>query len=89
MPEQHHDWFKEHGIEDINSGEYYFDLDKGTHRLKANNGIHTNNSPLGDKWNSIWKTWTKQNPEAGLQDIRNQLDGMAKKAGIEQILSKK
>ena len=28
--------------------------------------------------------WTKQNPEAGLQDIRNQLDGMAKKAGIEQ-----
>ncbi len=84
LPEQYHDWFKEHGIEDINSGEYYFDLDKGTHRLKANNGIHTNNSPLGDNWNSIWKKWTKQNPEAGLQDIRNQLDSMAKKAGIEQ-----
>gem|GEM_PF-5302390 len=64
--EQYHDWFKEHGIEDINSGEYYFDLDKGTHRLKANNGIHTNNSPLDDNWNSIWKKWTKQNPETGL-----------------------
>jgi hypothetical protein len=32
LSEQHHDWFKEHGIEDINIGEYYFDLDKETHR---------------------------------------------------------
>ncbi|OOM06314.1 RHS repeat-associated core domain-containing protein [Clostridium saccharobutylicum] len=88
LPEQYHDWFKEHGIEDINSGEFYFDLDKGTHRLKADNGIHTNNSKLGDNWNSIWRKWIKQNPEAGLQDITNQLDSMSKKAGIEKYRAK-
>ncbi len=88
LPEEHHEWFKEHGITDVNKGEFYFDLDKGIHRLKKDNGIHTKNSPLGKPWNKVWDKWKKKNEDATAKDIIEQLNHMAEKAGIEQFRAK-
>lgn len=76
------DWFTKRGI-DVNSGEYLYDLPKDIHRLKEGNGIHTNNSPLGEEWNSAWKHYKVQNPYATKSQIIDQLHKMAKDAGIE------
>ncbi|MBC2582560.1 hypothetical protein, partial [Clostridium sp. DJ247] len=88
LPEEHHEWFKDHGINDVNKGEFYFDLDKGIHRLKKDNGIHTKNSPLGKPWNRVWEDWMENHEEAGARQILEQLDHMAEKAGIEQFRAK-
>ena len=81
LPEKFKDWFKSRGI-DINSGEYYYDLPKDIHRLKDGNGIHTNNSSLGENWNKIWEKYIAQNPNASKQQILNKLEQMEKTAGI-------
>ena len=88
LPTQYENWFAggERGI-DINSGEYYYDLPKGTHRLTVDDGIHTNNSPLGQEWNSIWGDFIRENPNATKDDVEYFLWKMEHAAGIDQYRS--
>ena len=84
LPSKYEDWFAdpERGI-NINSGEYY-ELPKDIHRLKVGNGIHTNNSPLGQKWNSIWGEFIDQNPHATKDEVEYFLWLMERGAGISE-----
>ena len=83
LPTQYEEWFKDRGI-DINSGEYYYDLPKDIHRLIDGNGIHTNNSPLGQEWNSIWGEFKTLYPDATKDEIEYLLWKMEREAGISQ-----
>jgi len=57
LPEQYSKWFGSRVYNknkmkigqtiDINSGEFYYDLPKGLHRLKSGHGIHTKSSYTG------------------------------------------
>nr|WP_279233570.1 DUF2380 domain-containing protein [Clostridium estertheticum] len=83
LPEKYKEWFEDKRME-VNSGEYFFDLPKDVHRLKDGNGIHTNNSPLGKEWNTIWHEFKRDRPNATKEQILAKLNKMAKKAGIEK-----
>ncbi|MDC2867298.1 carbohydrate binding domain-containing protein [Bacillus sp. BP-3] len=87
LPEQHSQWFKEHGI-DVNDPKYYYDLPEGLHRLKAFNGIHTNKSPLGKNWNRIWKEWIAENENATAKQIEDKLNSMVEEAGMKPYQAK-
>ena len=87
LPEELKDWFEDEELRpglDINSGEFYYDLPTGKHRLKDENGIHTNNSPLGKDWNEVWKDYKRANPDATIEDIMAQLKAMEDATGIGQ-----
>ena len=83
LPEQFSDWFKSKGI-DINSGEYYYDLPTGLHRLKDGNGIHTNNNVYGKNWNAVWKEFKNNNPNANKTEILEFLSIIEKAFGISE-----
>ena len=83
LPEELSDWFLKRGL-DVNSGEFYYDLPTDVHRLKTGAGIHTNNSPLGENWNKIWRKFKLENEfTATADDILYQLFLMERGAGIE------
>ncbi|WP_160680903.1 polymorphic toxin-type HINT domain-containing protein [Clostridium sp. C8-1-8] len=76
LPEEFKDWFATKGL-DVNSPEYFFDLPEDIHRLKIGDGIHTNNSPLGKTWNTVWAEFKKDYPNASPEHILEKLDEMA------------
>ncbi|MDR4190757.1 carbohydrate binding domain-containing protein [Bacillus pseudomycoides] len=87
LPEQFSPWFKEHGI-DVNDPKYYYDLPRGLHKLKVDNGIHTNKSPLGKNWNRIWKEWIAEHEDATAQEIEDKLNSMVEGAGMKPYQAK-
>ncbi|MBJ8030940.1 carbohydrate binding domain-containing protein [Bacillus cereus group sp. N21] len=87
LPEQFSPWFKEHGI-DVNDPKYYYDLPRGLHKLKVDNGIHTNKSPLGKHWNRIWEDWIEEHPKATAQQIEDKLKSMVEGAGMKPYQAK-
>ncbi|MEH7038587.1 carbohydrate binding domain-containing protein [Bacillus pseudomycoides] len=87
LPEQFSQWFKEQGI-DVNDPKYYYDLPRGLHKLKVDNGIHTNKSPLGKNWNRIWKEWIEENEDATAQEIEDKLNSMVEGAGMKPYQAK-
>lgn len=53
---------------DINSGEFYYDLPKGLHRLKSGHRIHTKSSCAGKTWNKSWGEYIKAHPNATAEE---------------------
>ncbi|WP_160680947.1 hypothetical protein, partial [Clostridium sp. C8-1-8] len=47
------------------------------HRLKIGDGIHTNNSPLGKTWNTVWEKYILDNGGATSKQILEKLKEMA------------
>ncbi|MDD1505808.1 DNRLRE domain-containing protein [Lysinibacillus sp. CNPSo 3705] len=84
LPEEFHDWFKDQKV-DINDPKYYYDLPKEIHRLKVGDGIHTNNSPLGNNWNAVWKEFIADNPHATKEQIEEQLKYMTDTCDITHL----
>ena len=94
LPEEFKDWFQSRKYTgklnngqklDINSGEFYYDLPKGIHRLKSGHGIHTKNSYAGITWNKAWSNYINKNPNASAEDVLNQLEKMAKQFKISKF----
>lgn len=82
LPEEFKVWFKGRGL-DVNNAEYFFDLPEDVHRLKIGDGIHTNNSPLGKNWNTVWAEYIRDNGNATVKQIIDQLNYMSNKCGID------
>jgi hypothetical protein len=81
LPKEFREFFENVLKENID--KYTIKLEKGLHRLKKSNGIHTN---LGGNWNRVWKEWiapykkseTYPSPEQVLEKLNN----MRKEFGI-------
>lgn len=73
---------------EVEGNHNYYDRPKDVHRLKSGNGIHTNDSPLGQEWNSIWNKFIEKSPNATVKEILQKLLDMANKAGISDYGAK-
>lgn len=92
LPEQYSKWFESRTYTknkvklgqtiDINSGEFYYDLPKGLHRLKSGHGIHTKSSYAGKTWNKAWGEYIKAFPNATAEETLAHLRTMERNFGI-------
>ena len=88
FPEQFKNWFAERDI-NVNNVAFYYDLPEGIHRRSDENGIHTNNNPLGTNWNNAWQQFIDTNPNATKMDVFKQLLYMENKTGISGYCARK
>jgi RHS repeat-associated protein len=58
--------------------DYTIPLPKGTHRLKAYDGIHTG----PNSWNKRWDDFFKKYPNAGREQILNHMNKLRKEFGV-------
>ena len=99
LPEKYKEYFESRKYEkhalkkgqtlDINSGEFYYDLSKGRHRMKADHGVHTNNSYAGKTWDKAWKEFINKNPYASAEEVLAHLRTLEREFGISKYRARK
>ena len=68
------------GAAGLDIEEYVIPLQKGMHRLKEFNGVHTGQGV--NNWNGAWKAFQKANPEAKADAILGELVRLRNLFGI-------
>ena len=77
LPKQFRSFFENAGLK-IDAPEYLMKLEKGEHRLIPN-GVHTLS---GGDYNKAWKEFIDANPNAGAQEILDQMERMKTEFGL-------
>ena len=76
LPQEFEEWFGAQGLK-VQDPTFLRCVPKGCHRLKSDNGLHTNQNGPGTNYNALWAQFRRTNPSATAQQMLDQLAQLA------------